>query len=134
MSEKRYQIFLSSTYTDLIKERDRVLRELARHNYIASGMEYFPAMDEEQFEFIKTVIDEADFYVAIVAGRYGSLAPDGIGYSEKEFNYAVERSIPVIGLLHSDCSSLPPEKREKRAKARFRCLSAIGRSCKREGS
>ena len=71
MSERRYQVFLSSTYTDLTLERERVLRELAGHDYIASGMEYFPAMDEEQFEYIKTVIDEADYYVIITAGRYG---------------------------------------------------------------
>src|SRR5262245_16703369 len=112
MSEKRYQIFLSSTYTDLIRERERVLQELARHNYIASGMEYFPAMDEEQFEFIKKVMDEADYYVAIAAGRYGSLAPDGIGYCEKEFIYAVDNSIPVIALIRSDLSSLPLDKTE----------------------
>ena len=53
-------------------------------------MEYFPALDEEQFDFIKTVIDQFDYYVAVVAGMYGSLASDGLSYSEKEYEYALE--------------------------------------------
>jgi hypothetical protein len=135
LADPRYQIFISSTYLDLVHERDRLLRELAKHNYIASGMEYFPAMDIEQFEFIKTVIDDADFYVVIVAGQYGSLAPDGIGYSEKEFEYAVHKGIPVVALLHSDWKSLSPDKRENSPDRidlleRFRLRLSTGRLVK----
>jgi hypothetical protein len=36
---------------------------------IPAGMEWFPAMDEEQFEFIKTVIDDCDYYLLIVCVR-----------------------------------------------------------------
>ena len=75
-------------------------------------MEYFPAMDEEQFEYIKTVIDEADYYVIITAGRYGSLAPDNVGYCEKEYRYALARSVPVIALLRRDWQSLNASKCE----------------------
>jgi hypothetical protein len=112
LPDTRYQIFLSSTFRDLSAERSRILRELATSNYIATGMEHFPAMDEEQFEFIKTIIDEADYYVVVVAGKYGSLAPDGKGYSEKEYEYALDRTIPVIALLR-DMESLPPNNREE---------------------
>ena len=112
MSDKRYQVFLSSTYEDLMSERARTLRELARFNYIAAGMEYFPAIDEEQYDYIKTVIDDSDFYVIVVAGKYGSLAPDGLSYCEKEYNYALEKGVPVIPLLHRNISSLPDAKRE----------------------
>jgi hypothetical protein len=118
LAEKRYQVFLSSTYKDLINERDRMLRELARFNYIAAGMEYFPAIDEEQYEYIKAIIDDSDFYVIVVAGRYGTLAPDGLSYCEKEYNYALERGLPVISLLHSDVDSLPASKQEKTPEVR----------------
>src|SRR5688572_17824780 len=82
LGTKRYQVFVSSTFRDLKNERDRILRTLAESNYIAAGMEFFPAIDQEQFNFIKTVIDESDYYVAVVAGMYGSLASDGLSYSE----------------------------------------------------
>src|SRR5580692_2554660 len=98
MADKRYQVFVSSTYEDLKDERQRVLRLLAENGYIAAGMEYFPAVDEEQFTFIRRIIDDCDYYVAIVAGKYGTIAPDGLGYSEKEYEYALQKSIPVIAL------------------------------------
>ena len=66
-------------------------------------MELFPAADEEQFEFIKTVIDQSDYYIIISAGRYGSIHPEtGLSYTEMEYNYAVETGKPVIRLLHKD--------------------------------
>jgi hypothetical protein len=89
-----------------------MLRTLAESNYIAAGMEFFPAIDEEQFKFIKTVIDESDYYVAVVAGRYGSIAPDGLSYSEKEYEYALEKRIPVIALVRDDIDSIGLEKKE----------------------
>jgi Domain of unknown function (DUF4062) len=109
---KKYQVFVSSTFQDLKHERERVLRALIENSYLAAGMEYFPAIDEEQFNFIKTVIDDSDYYVAIVAGKYGSLAPDGLGYCEKEYEYAREKSLPIIALLRADTESLVPHERE----------------------
>jgi hypothetical protein len=83
-------------------------------------MEYFPAIDEEQYEYIKTIIDDSDFYVIVVAGTYGTLAPDGLSYCEKEYNYALERGLPVISLLHRDVDSLPASKQEKDPEVRTR--------------
>ena len=48
---------------------------------IPAGMELFPAADEEQWEFIKRVIDDCDYYVLIIGGRDGSLTPEGISYT-----------------------------------------------------
>lgn len=89
MEQKRYQIFLSSTFSDLEVERRKVMQTLLEMDCIPSGMEFFPASDEETFDFIKTVIDSCDYYVLIVAARYGSVAPDGISYTEKEYDYAL---------------------------------------------
>jgi len=51
-------------------------------------MEAFPAADEEQFEFIKRLIDQTDYYVLLLGGRYGTISPDGYSYTEKEYRYA----------------------------------------------
>lgn len=66
--ETRFQVFLSSTYADLREERTRVIQALLELDCIPSGMEHFPATDEEQFEFIKRVIDVCDYYVVIIGG------------------------------------------------------------------
>jgi hypothetical protein len=112
MAEKKYQVFVSSTFEDLQEERKRIFRTLAENGNIAAGTEYFPAIDEEQFKYIKGILDESDFCVCVVAGKYGSIAPDGVGYSEKEYHYAVEQHIPVIALIRRDISGLEPAKLE----------------------
>jgi len=43
--EKRYQIFVSSTYEDLRDERREVIQTLLELDCIPSGMELFPAAD-----------------------------------------------------------------------------------------
>lgn len=112
MTEKRYQVFVSSTYTDLLQERQKVAQVLQSMDCIPAGMELFPAIDEEQFEFIKRVIDDCDYYILLLAGRYGSVDPEGVSFTEKEFNYAVEKGLRVIALLHNNPESLSADKRE----------------------
>lgn len=101
--ERRYQVFISSTYIDLKSARNEVSEALLRADCFPAGMELFPATDEEQFKFIKSVIDQSDYYIVITAGRYGSLHPDtGISFTEMEYDYAVSVDKPVIRLLHRD--------------------------------
>ncbi|MDR1804534.1 MAG: DUF4062 domain-containing protein [Treponema sp.] len=110
--EKRYQVFISSTYTDLTEERRYVMQALMELDCIPAGMELFPAADEEQWEFIKKVIDNCDYYLLIIGGRYGSTSADGISYTEKEFDYAVEKGIKVICLIHKNPDAIPVGKSE----------------------
>src|SRR4029078_13480085 len=98
--EKRYQVFVSSTYADLQQERQRVIQALMEMDCIPSGMELFPAADEEQFEFIKKIIDDCDYYLLIIGGRYGSTTAEGVSYTEKEYDYAIAKGLKVVALLH----------------------------------
>lgn len=118
--EKRYQIFVSSTYADLKQERQHVTQALMEMDCIPAGMELFPATDEEQWEFIKKIIDDCDYYLLIIGGRYGTTTNEGISYTEKEYDYAVETGLKVIALLHETPDNIPvgksdiaPELREK---------------------
>ncbi len=63
------------------------------------GMELFPSADDEQWEFIKHEIESSDYYVVLVAGKYGSLAADGQSFTEKEYDHAVSLRKPVMGFL-----------------------------------
>lgn len=110
---KRYQVFVSSTYADLREERAKVLQTLMEMDCIPAGMEMFPASDEEQWEFIKKVIDDCDYYLLIIGGRYGTLTPEGISYTEKEYQYAVENGLKVIALLHENPDAIPSGKTDK---------------------
>ncbi|PLX60243.1 DUF4062 domain-containing protein [Sedimenticola selenatireducens] len=111
--EKRYQVFISSTYADLKEERKHVIQTVMELDCIPAGMELFPAADEEQFEFIKRVIDDCDYYLLIIGGRYGSTTEEGISYTEKEYDYAVTQGLKVIALLHENPDDIPLGKSEK---------------------
>ena len=106
-NRKRYQIFVSSTFADLKEERKMVMQAILERKGFPAGMELFPAKDKKQFDYIKQVIDDSDYYLLIIGARYGSLDDDGVSYTEKEYDYAVRQKIPVMAFLHSDIKSIP---------------------------
>ncbi|WP_323093536.1 DUF4062 domain-containing protein [Klebsiella quasipneumoniae] len=110
--DKRYQVFVSSTYSDLETERQEVMQALLELDCMPAGMELFPATNSDQWSLIKKIIDDSDYYIVILAGRYGSLGPDGISYTEMEYRYAVESGKPVIGFLHKNKGLLPSQRCE----------------------
>lgn len=111
--DKRFQIFVSSTYEDLQVERQEVMQALLELDCIPAGMELFPAANESQWDFIKRIIQDCDYYVVIVAGRYGSLSSSGVGYTEMEYRYAEEIGKPTVAFLHEDPEQLPVKKTER---------------------
>src|ERR1700733_4924338 len=131
----RYQVFVSSTYEDLREERQQATQAILEAGCFPSGMELFPASDDSQWELIKRVIQECDYYVVIVAGRYGSLAPDGLSYTEKEYDYAVEKGIPILGFVRDKISEVPSGKTERadinREKLEVFRLKVMMRTCRK---
>lgn len=124
--EKRYQVFISSTYQDLQEERRAVQDVVISMGDFPVQMESFPAADEDQFEFIKSLIDKCDYYVLIIAGRYGSVADGGLSYTHKEFRCAVERGVPVLVMLHGEPGKIPADKLEHSDAGRQRLKAFIG--------
>lgn len=112
--EKKYQVFISSTYEDLIEERKEIIQALLEINCIPTGMEMFQASDDTQWELIKKVIASCDYYLVIVAGRYGSVHPTTQkSFTQMEYEYALEIQIPIIGFLYKNPDNLPAYKLEK---------------------
>lgn len=110
--KKKYQVFISSTYEDLKEERAAVTQCLLDNNCIPVGMEQFPASNMSQMEYIEKMLDDCDYYILIIGGRYGSLDDDGVGYTEKEYNYAQQKGIPVMAFVNLHPEKLPNEKCE----------------------
>ena len=105
---------MSSTFEDLKEEREKVIETLLNKNCIPVGMEYFPAADDEQMTIIRQLIDECDYYVLILGGRYGSIEPKTQkSYTQLEYEYAVERGIPISAFYYKDRDFLPNNKTEK---------------------
>jgi hypothetical protein len=111
----RHQVFVSSTFTDLKEERAEVIQALWELDCIPTGMEAFVASNESQWAVIKRVIDECDYYVLILGGRYGSVAPEGLSYTEKEYRYAKSIGLPVLAFVHADPQKIAVGKSESEA-------------------
>lgn len=110
---KKYQIFVSSTYNDLKYERQVAIDTIMKLRQIPAGMELFSATGENQFEMIKPVIYESDYYLLIVAGKYGTICEDtGLSYTEMEYDFAVKNHKRVIAFVNDDPDSLPSGDRE----------------------
>lgn len=107
----KYQIFVSSTFEDLREERDRVIQGILEMGHIPVGMEMFSAGDDEQWQIIARHIEESDYYVIMVAHRYGSMIGD-LSYTRKEYEYAVKCGVPILGFVIDPGASWPVDQVE----------------------
>ncbi len=118
--QPRYQIFLSSTFRDLREERQAALEAILELGHFPAGMEAFPAADATPWELIESIIADSDYYILIIGGKYGSTGPDGISYTEMEYNHAVKLNKPVLAFMHNAPDQIPVGKAELEAAARTR--------------
>jgi hypothetical protein len=103
--KRKLQIFVSSTFTDLIPERQAAVSAILKAGHIPAGMELFTSGDKSQMDTIKKWIDESDVYMLILGGRYGSIEPvSGVSYTELEYIYATEQGKPLFAVVITDSS------------------------------
>jgi hypothetical protein len=122
---KKLQVFVSSTYTDLIEERQAAVEAILDAGHIPAGMELFKA-GKSQLETIYKWIDNSDVYMLILGGRYGSIEEDsGLSYTELEYQYALSKNMPVFAIVLDDSflhikASNAKNIFEKKSKAKFK--------------
>ncbi|WP_376703412.1 DUF4062 domain-containing protein [Mesorhizobium sp. ISC25] len=85
----------------MVDERRSVIEAVLNLGHIPVGMEAFQASDDTQWDYIKRRIDDSDYYVLIVAERYGSELK-GKSYTQMEYEYAVAQDP-----LHSNDATAP---------------------------
>jgi hypothetical protein len=89
-AKKKLQVFVSSTYFDLLEERQAAVEAILKSGHIPAGMELFAAGNESQLNTIRRWIDDSDAYMLILGGRYGSVDPTTrLSYTELEYDFAV---------------------------------------------
>lgn len=112
MDDKKYQIFVSSTYKDLIEAREAIVKTILSLYQIPIGMEMFSADDADQWEIISETISVSDYYIVIIGHRYGSETSEGISFTEKEYDYARQQGIPVQAFIRRRDVATKPEERD----------------------
>lgn len=101
--DRKLQVFVSSTFTDLIEERQAAVSAILKSGHMPAGMELFTAGDKSQWDTITKWIDESDVYLLILGGRYGSIEPEsGLSYTELEYDYAISKGKPHFAIVSKE--------------------------------
>jgi hypothetical protein len=100
MRTQKLQVFLSSTYEDLVNERLAAMEAILSAGHIPAAMEQFSPGDETALERIQAWIEESDAFVLILGGRYGSIEPaSGKSYVQLEYEFALKQKKPFFALV-----------------------------------
>jgi hypothetical protein len=129
-AEVIYSVFVSSTFDDLREERGEIQKALLKSKCFPIGMELFPSSDDDTWDFIQRQIDQADYYIVVIAGRYGSIGRDGVSFTEMEYDYARSVGKPILAFIHAAPSTISAERTEMDSQARER-LEAFKKKAQR---
>jgi Domain of unknown function (DUF4062) len=101
-------VYISATYKDLRDHREAVTHALRKMGYEVHCMEDYVATDERTDERCVQDVNTCDFYIAILAQRYGWISPGNErSITEMEYRQAKSqgpRTRCLVFLLHADAS------------------------------
>lgn len=99
-SDRRFQIFVSSTFDGLEEERKQAVQAITERGHIPIALENFSASDEKDIKVIERVIAQCQVYILILGHRYGSM-PEGaeISYTELEYDLAKQNDLLILPFI-----------------------------------
>lgn len=100
------KVFVSSVSRDFTDTRAQVIHDLRNGTYEVNAMEEFGAQPDPPIEVCLRELRRADVVILIVGPCYGSLLPENISYTHKEFREARELRIPVLAFRVPDRPTL----------------------------
>ncbi len=123
---RKFKVFVSSTWSDLQREREAVEEALGRMCTASfSGMEYFGSQPGTPKEVCLEKVGRADVYIGIFAHTYGYIdSESGLSLTELEYRTARECDIPcLIYMIDESIPVLPAQiEQEPEALAKLKAL------------
>jgi hypothetical protein len=116
----KYHIFIGSTLDDLKNERKELPRIIMELGHIPVMPDYLdmPARNAEQHteqyaeQLLHKTIEECDYFIALVAHRYCAKGEKNSPL-EAEYNIALKKGIPIIGLVIDEKARWKAAKKEQ---------------------
>ncbi len=99
MLDKRYQVFISTSGSEMQPERIVVSQTLVGMGFFSWGLEQRTPLSTT---FARRQIDDCDYVVVILGSQYGEQSVSGVGYMHLEYIYAVTKQKPIIAFIHED--------------------------------
>lgn len=99
-NDRRFQIFISSTFEDLKDQRKQAIEVIFERGHIPIALERFSAANENDLEVIKSVISKCQVYLLILGHRYGEIVPGkDISFTELEFEIAEKEGLLILPFI-----------------------------------
>jgi len=126
LTPRRFKVFVSSTWSDLQRERQAVEEALGRMCTASfPGMGYFGRQPGTPKEVCLEKVSQADVYIGIFAHRYGYIdSESGLSMTDLEYRTARECDIPcLIYMMDESIPVLPSQiEQEPEALAKLKAL------------
>lgn len=95
-----YRVFVSSTYTDMLRFRDSIKDALNKADCLAYGMERFGARAIPPLETCYEELKGCQIYICALGMRYGSIDEQTQkSYTQLEYEKAESLGIPILAFL-----------------------------------
>jgi hypothetical protein len=109
-TDRRYQVFISSTFSDMREERKAAIEAIFDRGHIPIPLERFSPANDSDLQVIQKAMESSQVYILILGHCYGDIVPDkGISYTELEYDLAQERGLFTLVFMMND--ALLAEKR-----------------------
>ncbi|MDY6856807.1 MAG: DUF4062 domain-containing protein [Thermodesulfobacteriota bacterium] len=98
--DRRFQIFISSTFMDLKEERKKAISVVVDQHHIPIALENFAASHATDFEVIEKSIEDSQIYLVILGHRYGEISEGkDKSYTEIEYDLAEKNGLLIIPFI-----------------------------------
>ena len=102
MLDKRYQVFISTSGSEMQPERIVLAQTLVGMGFFSWGLEQRTPLSTA---FARRQIDDCDYVVILLGSAYGEQSVSGVGYMHLEYIYAVTKQKPIIVFMHEEPSA-----------------------------
>ncbi|MCU4324568.1 MULTISPECIES: DUF4062 domain-containing protein [Acinetobacter] len=115
MLDKRYQVFISTSGSEMQPERIILSQTLVGMGFFSWGLEQRNPLSTA---FARRQIDDCDYVVILLGSQYGEQSVSGVGYMHLEYIYALTKQKPIIVFMHDDPASREPSLHDAKAELR----------------
>jgi hypothetical protein len=109
-----FKVFLCSTQSDLVAERESILDAIRKVQLQHKSMEFFGARSNQPIETCLEEVRQSDILVVVVGHRYGTFVPgQNVSYSEAEYQEGHRLGKPCLVYIRSDDVPVLPKHIER---------------------
>lgn len=102
MLDKRYQVFITTSGSEMQPERMILAQTLVGMGFFSWGLEQRTPLSTA---FARRQIDDCDYVIVLLGSKYGEQSVSGVGYMHLEYIYAITKQKPIIVFMHDDPDS-----------------------------